>query len=116
MELRLSTNYFILDNRVCILENSSSFDLALIVMISKVFPQRLESIAMQEALTLNLARLAYERYNDDIHARFQIIQQSHSFLNNLDKQNKAIQYPMKKEDIRLPRRYHDEHWRSKMCI
>ena len=62
IELCLSTNYFILDNRVCILENSGPIDLALIVMISKVFPQRLEGKAVQEALTTDLALLTYERY------------------------------------------------------
>ena len=35
---------------------------------------------------------------DGIHARFERIQQSHSFLNILNKQHKAIQHTVEKED------------------
>ena len=53
---------------------------------------------MQEALATNLAQLTYKRYVDDSNARFETVHQSHSFLNILNSQNKAIQYTMKKED------------------
>ena len=53
---------------------------------------------MQEGLTTNLAPLLYKRYVDDSHTRFETVRQSHSFLNILNKQNKAIQHNMEKED------------------
>ena len=70
IELCLSTNYFIFDNRVRIFENSGSIGLTLMVLISEAFLQRLEKKAIQEALTTNLAPLTYIRYLDDTHARF----------------------------------------------
>ena len=48
-------------------------------------------------MATNLAPLTYKRYIDDSHARFETIHQSHSFLNTLNSQNKAIQYTMEKE-------------------
>ena len=60
IELCLSTNYFIFDNGVCILENSSSIDIALRILISKVFQQCLEDKAIQETQTTNLAPLTYK--------------------------------------------------------
>ena len=81
-----------------ILENSGPIGLALMVVISEAFLQRLEDRAMQEALATNLAPLTYKRYVDDSHARFETVHQSHSFLNILNSQNKAIQYTMEKED------------------
>ena len=98
IELCLSTNYFFFDNRVGIFENSGSIGLALMVVISEAFLQRLEDRALQEALATNLAPLTYKRYADDSHARFETEHQSHSFLNILNKQNKAIKYPLEKED------------------
>ena len=68
------------------------------VVISEAFLQRLEDRALQEALATNLAPLTYKRYVDDSHARFETVHQSHSFLNILNKQNKAIKYTMEKED------------------
>ena len=62
------------------------------VVISEAFLQRLEDRALQEALATNLAPLTYKRYVDDSHARFETEHQSHSFLNILNKQNKAIKY------------------------
>ena len=53
---------------------------------------------MQETLALNLALSTHKRYVVDSHARFDTIHQSHSFLNILNKQNKAIKYAMEKED------------------
>ena len=79
-------------------ENSGPIGVALIVVISEAFLQRLENRAMQEALATNLILLTYKRYADDSHTRFEIVQQSHSFLNILNKQNKAIHYTMEKED------------------
>ena len=64
-----------------ILENSGPIGLALIVVISEAFLQRLEDRAVQEALETNLARLTYKRYVDDSHAKFETLRQSHSFLN-----------------------------------
>ena len=98
IELCLSSNYFIFDNRVRILKNSGPIGLALMVVISEAFLQRLEDKAIQEALATNLAPLTYKRYVDDSHARFEIVHESHSFLNILNKQNRAIQYTMEKED------------------
>ena len=99
IQLCLSTNYFIFDNRVRILENSGLIGLALIVVISEAFLQRFEGgRALQEALETNLALLTYKRYVDDSHARFKTVHQSHSFLNILNKQNKAIKYTMEKEN------------------
>ena len=98
IEFCLSTNYFIFDNRVHILENSGPIGLALMVMILEAFLQRLEDGALQEALATNLAPLTYKRYVDDNHARFERVHQSHSFLNILNKQNKAIKHTMEKED------------------
>ena len=72
--------------------------LALTVAISEAFLQRLEDKAMQEVLATNLAPLTYKRYIDDSHTRFETGHQSHSFLNILNKQNKAIKYTMEKED------------------
>ena len=54
--------------------------------------------ALQGALATNLAPLTYKRYVDNSHARFETVHQSHIFLNILNKQNKAIQYTMEKED------------------
>ena len=66
-------------------------------MISEAFLQRLEDRATQEALATNLAPLTYKRHIDDSHARFETVHQSHSFLNILNKQNKAIQSTVEKE-------------------
>ena len=68
------------------------------VVISEAFLQRLEDKAIQEALATNLAPLTYKRYVDDRHAIFETVHQSHSFLNILNEQNRAIQYTMEKED------------------
>ena len=81
-----------------ILENSCPIGLALTVLISEAFLQRLEERELQEALAINLAPLTYKRYVDDSHARFETVHQSHSFLNILNKQNKAIKYTLEKED------------------
>ena len=98
IELCLSTNYFIFDNRVRILENSGLTGLALMVVISEAFLLRLEDRALQEALATNLTPLTYKRYVDDSHTRFETVHQSHNFLNILNKQNKAIKYTMEKEN------------------
>ena len=100
---------------MCILENSGLVGLALIAVISEAFLQRLEDKAIQEALTTNLSPLTYERYVHDIHTRFQAIQRSHSFLNILNKQNKAIQYTIEKENQsqELIRCYHYKQWYGK---
>ena len=58
--LCLSTNYFTFDNRVRILENSGPIGLALMVVISQAFLQRLEDRPL-EALATNLAPLTYKR-------------------------------------------------------
>ena len=68
------------------------------VVISEAFLQRLEDKAIQEALATNLTPLTCKRYVDDSHTRFETVHQSHSFLNILNKQNRAIQYTMEKED------------------
>ena len=94
----LSSNYFIFDNRMRVLKSSGPIGLALMVVISEAFLQRLEDKAIQEALATNLAPLTYKTYVDDSHARFETVHQSHSFLNILNKQNRAIQYTMEKED------------------
>ena len=98
IELCLSTNYFIFDNRLGILENLGPVGLTLMVVKSEAFLQRLEDRALQEARATNLAPLRYKRYVDDSHARFETVHQSHSFLNILNKPNKAIKYTMEKED------------------
>ena len=90
IELCLSADYFIF-GRVLILENSGTIGLALMLVISEAFLQRLEDKAMQEALVMNLVPLTYKRYVDDSHARFETVHQSHSFLNNVNNQNKVIQ-------------------------
>ena len=95
---QLSTNYFIFDKSVRILENSGPTGLALMVVISKAFLQRLDDRALQEALATNLSLLTYKRYVVDSHARFETVHQSHSLLNILNKQSKAIKYTMEKED------------------
>ena len=81
-----------------ILENSGPIGLALMVVISEAFLHDLEDRALQEALATNLSPLAHKRYVDDSHARFETVRQSHSFLNILNKQNKAIKHTMEKED------------------
>ena len=81
-----------------ILENSVPIGLALMIVISEAFLQRLVDRAMQEVLATNLAPLTYKRYVDDNRARFETVHQSHSFLNIFNKQNKAIQYTMEKEN------------------
>ena len=81
-----------------ILENSGPIGLALMVVISEAFLQRLEDRAMQEALATNLAPLTCKMHVDDSHARFETVHQSHSFPNILNNQNKAIQYTMEKEE------------------
>ena len=81
-----------------ILENSGQIGLALMVVISEAFLHCLKGRAMQEALATNLALLMYKRYVDDSHTRFETVHQSHSFVNILNKQDKAIQYTMEKED------------------
>ena len=73
-----------------ILEKSGPIGLALMVVTSEAFLQRLEDRAMQETLPTNLALLTYRGYVDDSHTRFETVHQSHSFLNILNKQNKAI--------------------------
>ena len=98
IELCLSTKYFIFDNRVRILENSGLTGLALMVAISEAFLQRLEDRAIQEALAANLAPFSKKWYVDDNHTRLETVHQSHSFLNILNKQNKAMQYTMEKEN------------------
>ena len=62
IELCSSTDYFILNNCVCILENSGLLGLALTIVIFEAFLQRLEGKAIQEALATNLALLTYEWY------------------------------------------------------
>ena len=98
IELCLSTNYFIFDNRVRILENSGQIGLAVMDVIPEAFLQRFEDRALQEALATNLASLTYKRSVENSHARFETVHQSHIFLNILNKQNKSIQYTMEKED------------------
>ena len=98
IELCFSTTYFIFDSRVRILEKSSLIALVLMVVTPGGFLQRLEDGGMKEAMATNLAPLTYKRYVDDSHARFEAVHQSHSFLIILNKQNKAIQYTMEKED------------------
>ena len=98
IELCLSTNYFIFDNRVRILENSGQIGLAVTDVIPEAFLQRFEDRALQEALATNLASLTYKRSVENSHARFETVHQSHIFLNILNKQNKSIQYTMEKED------------------
>ena len=62
IELCSSTNYFILNNCVCLLENSGLLGLALTIVIFEAFLQQLEGNAIQGALATNLALLTYERY------------------------------------------------------
>ena len=64
-----------------ILENLGPIGLALMVVISEAFLERLKDRALQEALATNLAPLTYKRYVDDNHTRFKTAYQSHSFLN-----------------------------------
>ena len=92
MELSLSPNYFIFDNHTRFLENSGPTGLALIVVISEAFLQRLEDKTIPKALTTNLAPLTYKGYLNDTHATFERTQQSRSFV------HKAIQYTMEKEN------------------
>ena len=73
IELCLSTNYFVFDNRIRILENSGPTGLALMVVISEAFQQRSEDKALQEALVTNLAPLTFKRYADNSHARFETV-------------------------------------------
>ena len=80
------------------LENSGSVGLALMAVISEAFLKRLKDRSFQEALATNLVPLTYKRYVDDRQARFETVHQSHSFLNILNKQNKAIKHTMEKED------------------
>ena len=54
--------------------------------------------ALQEALATNLAPFMYKRYAGNSQAKFETVHQSHSFLNILNKQNKAIKCTMEKED------------------
>ena len=42
--------------------------------------------------------MTYKRYVDNSQARFETVHQSHSFLNILNKQNKAIKHTVEKED------------------
>ena len=86
IELYLSTNYFIFDNRVRILENCVIR--SWMVVLSEVFLQHLEDGTMQEALATNLFPLTYKRYVDDSHTKFETVHQSHSFLYILNKENK----------------------------
>ena len=81
-----------------ILENSGPINLALMVVMSKAFLQHLGDRALQEALATKLGPLTYKRYADDSHTRLEAVHQSHSFLNILNKQNKAIKYTMEEED------------------
>ena len=68
IELCLRTNYFIFDNPVRVLENSGPIGLALMVVISEAFLQRLEDRALQEVLATNLASLTHKRNAEDSHA------------------------------------------------
>ena len=54
IELCLSTNYFIFDNRVRILENSCPIGLALMVVISEAFLQRLMLMTATQDLKQNI--------------------------------------------------------------
>ena len=67
IDLCLSTNYFIFDNPVRILEISGPICLALMVVISEAFVLHLKDKVIQEALTTNLPPLKYKRYVDDNH-------------------------------------------------
>ena len=80
IELSLSTNYFIFENRVRILENPGPIGLALMVVISEASLECLEERALQEALATSLAPLTYKRYADDSHARFKTVHQSHNHI------------------------------------
>ena len=97
IELCLITNYFIFDNRMRFLENSGPIGLALMVVISEAFLQSLEDRAMQEVLAKKSVPLTYKRYVDESQKNFETVQQSHIFLNILNKQNKAIEYTMEKK-------------------
>ena len=68
------------------------------VVISEAFLQRLKDGAVQEALVTNLAPLTYKRYVDDCHARLETVHHFHSFMNILNKQNKA--YTLEKDQSR----------------
>ena len=110
-ELCLTPNYFIFDNRLLILENSGPICLALMVVISEAFLQRLEDKAIPEAMTTKLIPLTYKGYVNDSHARFETIKQSHSFLHILYEQNKGIHNGKRKPftKTKLYRRYHYKH-------
>ena len=84
-------------------------------VISEVSLQRLEDKAIQEALTINLAPLPGKRYVDDSHTRFEAVHQSHGFLNILNKEKKAIQYTLEKED-QSQKRYHYKHWHREISV
>ena len=75
---------------MCILQNSGPVGLALMVVISEAFLQRLEDKAIPEAMATKLTPLTYKVYDNDWHARFETIKQSHSFLQILNKQKKAM--------------------------
>ena len=62
-------------------EKLRSIGLALMVVISEAFLQRLEDRSLQEVLATNLGPLTDKRYADDSHAKFETEHQSHSFLN-----------------------------------
>ena len=79
------------------MENSGPIELTLAVVISKALLQYLEDKALQEALTANLASLKNKKYVDDSQARFKTLHQCHSFLNMLNRKNKAMQCTMAKE-------------------
>ena len=119
IELSLSTNYFIFDKHVRILENSVSIGLALMVVILEAFLQHLEDKTMQKAVAANLVPLTYKRYVCDNQARFETVYQFHSFLNIL-KKNKALKHTMEKKNqsqkLNFFGCYNYKHWRREIWV
>ena len=89
---------FLWNNEIRMLKNSGPIGLSFMVVLSESYIQNLEHKAIEETLTLNLAPKTHRRYVDDTHARFTSKEQSHELQNNLNKQDKHIQFTIEDEN------------------
>jgi len=98
IELCLKKCYFLWDNTLFEVPDTGPIGLSLMVVIAEAYLQKIESIAIQQSLTLQCQPLSYRRYVDDSHSRFHSMEQANKFLDLLNKQDNNIQYTMEAEN------------------
>ena len=97
-ELCLSKYHFLCENNLRLFQNSGPIGLALMVVLSECYLQKIEFKAVTEALNYKIAPKTFRRFVDDSHACFQNRSHANKFLQILNKQDPAIKYTAEFED------------------